>query len=277
VPDLAAAGTRAASRVAERSLELSPPKAAEPDDRSIHAPFVVADPNARTAGMIREGLGADRVQRGLVDPYFHTLGAAMAEQWRAEEQVDAKGMSGFLKEAARGMKAGAKAWGRAWAHAASQYGATGTVDLGQAFDAQRRLLDNIPHGYTEQVPGQLKSSRIALVRLVQRPNGKLLHVELVQPSIDPDMDAEIMRELRTGQMVMPVPPVSGQGIHDPIRSVWAFQLVVSIAPPIPALSGSFDLQSIFDPGWRRAHGSSLDMQLPLSRRIEKHVDLVSVE
>src|SRR6185312_16358410 len=118
----------------------------------------------------------------------------------------------------------------------------------------------------------------ALVRITQGLNGKLLHVELVQPSIDPAMDAEVMRELKRGEMVLPVPPTNGMGIHDPIRSIWAFQLTISIAPPVPMVSGSFDIEALFDKKTRDEMGGSLfDVRMPLSRRISKRVDLVSVE
>lgn len=279
IPDLASAGTAAANRVAEQALKLDrPPTLQAPDDRSIQAPFVIDDRNERVAGMLREGLGRDRVERGMVDPYFHELGQKMASQWKPEKLVDEKGMKGFLAEAGRGLKAGATEWVRAWGKAAEAYGKSGNPgDTGGPFEADGRLKENIPPGFTQTMPSQLTSSRIALVRLTQRPDGHLLHVELVQPSIDPVMDAEIMRELRGGEMVMPVPPTRGQGIHNPIRSIWAFQLAISIAPPVPMVTGSFDLEALFDKKMREEMGGLVDVRMPLSRRITKRVDLVSVE
>lgn len=280
LPDLAAAGTRAAGRVAEDALALDrPPALQDPDDRSIQAPFVVDDENERVNGMLREALGRDRVERGMVDPYFKQLGDKMASAWKPEKLVDEKGMKGFLEETARGLKTGAADWMNAWSQAAEQYGKTGNPGYdGNPYDIDGRLRDNIPAGVTQYTPHQLQSTRIALVRLTQQPDGHLLHVELVQPSIDPLMDHEIMRELRSGEMVMPVPPVKGQGIHNPIRSVWAFQLTVSIAPPVPMLSGAFDLDALFDKKMREEMGGKIvDVRMPLSRRITKRVDLVSVE
>jgi hypothetical protein len=277
-PNLADAATRSANRVAENSLALNPPKPeAQPEDRSIQAPFVVEDPNARVSSMLREGLGRDRVERGLVDPYFRDLGQKMAEQWKPEKKVDAKGLRGFLEEAGRGLREGVGEYATSWMAHAEQYGKTGKLTDDDPYDSDGRLKEQIPHGITEQLPTELRSSRIALVRLTQRPDGHLLHVELVQPSVDPAMDAEVMRELKLGEMVLPVPPARGQGIHDPIRSVWAFELTVSITPPIPMVHGTFDLAAIFDKKMRDEMGGIVDVRMPLSRRITKQVTLVSVE
>jgi len=277
-PDLSAAATRAADRVSQTSLALAPPVLTAPEDRSIQAPFVIADPNARVASMLREGLGRSRVERGLVDPYFSQLGEAMDRQWEAEKHVDEKGMKGFLEEMGRGLREGA----RAYVAAASEYGRTGTIaGAGGPMGPDGRLQVPLhePLGGSEQLPGMWRSTRVALVRLTQRPDGHLLAVELVQPSIDAAMDAEILRELRRGTMKLPVPPTEGQGIHDPIRSIWAFQLVVSIAPPVPnVIGGTFDLDALFDKKTREENGGSLvDVRLPLSRRITKRVQLISVE
>ena len=279
-PNLADAATRSADRVAQNSLALHPPKLPPPpEDRSIQAPFVIDNPNERVASMLREPLARDRVERGMYDPYFHQMCEAMAKQWQAEKKVDEKGLKGFLDEAARGLASGTQEWMRAWQAAAEQYGKTGNPgDIGGPYDIDGRLKDNIPPGFTQTMPTQLASSRIALVRITQGLNGKLLHVELVQPSIDPAMDAEVMRELKHGEMVLPVPPTNGMGIHDPIRSIWAFQLTISIAPPVPMVSGSFDIEALFDKKTRDEMGGSLiDVRMPLSRRISKRVDLVSVE
>ncbi|MBS2030211.1 MAG: TonB C-terminal domain-containing protein [Deltaproteobacteria bacterium] len=279
-PNLADAATRSADRVAQNSLALEPPKLPPPpEDRSVQAPFVIDNPNERVASMLREPLGRDRVERGMYDPYFHQMGEAMSKQWQAEKKVDEKGLKGFLDEAARGLAVGAQQWMLAWQAAAEQYGKTGNPgDIDGPYDIDGRLKEHIPPGVTQTMPNQLSSSRIALVRITQGLNGKLLHVELVQPSIDPAMDAEVMRELKLGEMVLPVPPTKGMGIHDPIRSIWAFQLTVSIAPPAPMISGSFDIEALFDKKTREEMGGSLvDVRLPLSRRISKRVDLVSVE
>jgi hypothetical protein len=190
-------------------------------------------------------------------------------------------MKGFLEELGRGLREGTRDFARAYAAQADEYGRTGTVsgsDEPAGPDGRLEIPMHAPLGSSAQLPGMWTNTRVALVRLTQDPHGHLLHVELVQPSIDPSMDAEILRELRLGQMTLPVPPSDGQGIHDPIRSIWAFQLVVSIAPPLPnAIGGTFDLDALFDKKTREENGGVIDVRLPLSRRIYKHVELISVE
>lgn len=274
-PDLAHAATRAAESLTARQVLPSPPVL---EDRSIQAPFAIEDTNARVSAMLREGLGRDRVERGMVDPYFREMGGAMTKAWNPEPKVDAKGLAGFLSEAGRGLRANASQYAAAWMAAAERYGKSGSPgDLEGPLDPDGRLKEHIPPGITEQQGHHLKSTRIALVRLTQKLDGRLLHVELVQPSIDAEMDREILRELRAGEMVMPVPPHEGLGIHDPIRSLWAFQLTVDIAPPVPMVSGRFDIEAFFDRKSREEMGGLIDVRMPLSRRISKQVSLLAVE
>ena len=274
-PDLAHAATRAADSLVSRQVLPTDPAR---EDRSIQAPFAIEDPNARVAGMLREGLGRDRVDRGMVDPYFRSMGGAMTRAWKPEPKVDAKGLKGFLSEAGRGVRAGVSDYASAWLAAAAAYGKSGSPgDLEGPLDPDGRLKEHIPPGITEQHASHLRSTRIALIRLTQKLDGRLMHVELVQPSIDPEMDREILRELRGGEMVVPVPPHEGLGIHDPIRSLWAFQLTVDIAPPVPMVSGTFDLDALFDRKTREEMGGLIDVRMPLSRRISKQVSLIAVE
>ena len=48
---------------------------------------------------------------------------------------------------------------------------------------------------------------VVLIRLTQGRDGHILRVDLVAPSDNPALDAEVLRDLKTGQMVLPVPPV----------------------------------------------------------------------
>jgi hypothetical protein len=112
-----------------------------------------------------------------------------------------------------------------------------------------------------------------VVRLTQSRAGRLLDVELVLPSGNPAVDAAVMRGLRGGETVLPVPPTEGMGIRDPIRSLWAFQLSIKVCPPAPVLSGNFDIAAPFD----RKIGNGAGVCIPLDRTIEKHVELLEVD
>ena len=58
-----------------------------------------------------------------------------------------------------------------------------------------------------------------------------------------------------------------------MHTIWAFQLVVDIAPPAPILGATFDDSMLWDKRLR----DQLDVRLPLSRRILKSVTLLSVD
>jgi hypothetical protein len=135
--------------------------------------------------------------------------------------------------------------------------------------------DMTDRGLMAEVTGNAFTHRGAvLVRLTQSRAGKLINVELVAPSGNPSLDAMVIGGLRSGATVLPTPPESGMGIHDPIRSLWAFELVVKICPPIPTmLNGSFDVAAPFD----RKLGSAVNVCVPMDRTIKQKVELLSVD
>ena len=72
--------------------------------------------------------------------------------------------------------------------------------------------------------------------------------------------------MRAAASKLPPPPPSGLGIKEPIVSLWEFELIVSISPPVPTVTFEFDEALQF-----------LDVRLPLDRRVYKKVKLVAVE
>ena len=113
---------------------------------------------------------------------------------------------------------------------------------------------------------QFKATRRATIRVTQDPNGKLVKVELVAPSNDSAVDKEAMADVRAAAEKMPPPPAEALEGRTELISTWAFELVVSISPPIPTFTFEFDEALGF-----------IDARLPLDRRIYKKVRLVSVD
>jgi hypothetical protein len=113
---------------------------------------------------------------------------------------------------------------------------------------------------------QFRMTRRAIIRVVQAVDGKLLKVELVQPSQDAKVDKEAIVDVRAAAEKLPPPPPEALEGKATLSSLWSFELVVSISPPVPTFSFEFD----------EALGV-IDARLPLDRRIYKKVRLVSVE
>jgi len=111
-----------------------------------------------------------------------------------------------------------------------------------------------------------RATKRATVRVVQETSGRLRSVQLLSPSNDPELDRMAVEDVRAAAEKMPAPPKEGLGIKDPIVSLWEFQLIVSISPPIPTVTFEFDEVLGF-----------IDPRMPLDRRIYKRIRLVGVE
>lgn len=128
------------------------------------------------------------------------------------------------------------------------------VDLDQRKELQKQMRE------------AFKATRRAVIRVVQDQRGKLTKVELVQPSNDSKVDREALADVRSAAEKLPPPPPEALEGRTSISSLWSFELVVSISPPVPSFTFEFDEALGF-----------IDMRLPLDRRIYKKVRLVSVE
>jgi hypothetical protein len=212
--------------------------------------------------MIDAEQGKARVQRGLVDPYFGQVSHALVKGWNPEPKGTQVSLANFVRNFEQNSATGMRIYGEL----AENYGRSGGSPVGpdepHGAQTQREAVQSLNRKMREA----WKETRRTLVRITHGAGGLLQRVELVQSSANPEMDAEILRQLQQGELVLPVPPASGRGIHSPIRSVWSFQLVISISPPIPAVMGSFDEVT-----------GKLDLRLPLDRRVYKYVELVSVD
>jgi TonB family protein len=217
-----------------------------------------------------EALGKGKVQRGLVHPYFSQLGKSLLKSWDAERAVTSNGLKGFLEQA----KENNKAWNNIWRDRAAAYGASGSpleadpaLKPGRrppAFNANPNL--DARRAMRQQMREEFQSTRRAVIRVVQDAQGRLLEVTLVSPSNNVQVDKEALKDVRAAAEQLPPPPPEALAGKQTLTSLWQFELIISITPPIPTLSFEFDEALQF-----------VDMRLPLDRRIYKRVRLLSVQ
>ncbi|MDP3234978.1 MAG: TonB C-terminal domain-containing protein [Myxococcales bacterium] len=248
----------------------------EPDDepRGLHAPSVSKD---LVGALTKETIGRGKVDRGLVHPYYVTLGKALIKNWDADRAVSKKGLAGFGEQFVQN----SKVFNEIWLDRASQFGATGApMDAPVSNDNASRRTATVTNNIqgiggvdlearkevSRQMREQFKATRRATIRVTQNTDGRLVKVELVAPSNDAAVDKEAMADVRAAAEKLPPPPAEALEGRSELISTWAFELVVSISPPIPTFTFEFDEALGF-----------IDARLPLDRRIYKKVRLVSVD
>lgn len=222
---------------------------------------------------VKKTLGRGRVDRGLVNSYYATLGKALIKTWDADRAVSQFGLKGYVEQFGENTKV----FNNIWKDRAAEFGRTGNPygdDSSGASDINRRIDARLPGGYDAQaqraankkVADAFRSTKRATIRVVQALNGNLLKVELVEPSNDARVDNEALADVRAAAEKLPPPPPEETEGKEQLSSLWQFELIVSISPPIPTLTFEFDEALGF-----------IDARLPLDRRIYKRVRLVSVE
>ena len=230
-------------------------------------------PKDLVGSLAKETLGMGRVDRGLVHPYYSQLGKALMKNWDAD-RVAKNGLKGLLEQTGENMKI----YNEIWADRASTYGRSGNPlgDLPNTTNRRAAVSDRVGglmgvdldqrKELQKQMREAYKATRRAVIRVVQDAGGKLLKVELVQPSSDAQIDKEALVDVRSAAEKLPPPPPEALEGRATLSSIWSFELIVSISPPIPSFTFEFDEALGF-----------IDMRLPLDRRIYKKVRLVSVE
>jgi hypothetical protein len=175
-----------------------------------------------------------------------------------------------------GLAKGLVEYGAIWAEQASRYGSTGSPFGPGEVPMGLGSLAAVPEGISTRISDQMavaramseksKARHAALVRIVQRADGRLVSVELVRPSDDSSVDAQALRDLRQAAASLPAPTASALAGRPTVASVWEFSLEVSITPPLPMITVHFDEVL-----------GILDARVPLDRRLFKLVRLVSVD
>jgi TonB family protein len=247
------------------SVAVSPPDGGVPgDEPARNAERIVSN-------LALESMGKGKVERGLVHPYFSQLGKSLLKVWDAERAVSSQGFKGFLEQA----QENSKAWNGIWRDRAAAYGASGSpLEEDASLKPSRRPPPTVGgnpnlearRAMRQQMREEFRATRRAIIRVVQDAQGQLLEVTLVSPSNNTQVDREAIKDVRTAAEQLPPPPPEALAGKQTLTSLWQFELIISITPPVPTLSFEFDEALQF-----------VDMRLPLDRRIYKRVRLLSVQ
>jgi hypothetical protein len=252
------------------TLSLDAGQRPDADPSELHGLARERDVVGTTA---KDTIGRGRIDRGLVHPYYSQLGKTLIKNWDAD-RVAKSGLKGFTEQAAENFKLS----NEIWLDRAAAFGKSGAPMDGESLGTNRRaVVTNQIQGISgvdldarkemqRQMKDLYKATRRATIRVVQDHAGKLLKVELVEPSNDQNVDREAIKDVRAAAEKLPPPPDEVFEGKDQLSSLWSFELIVSISPPIPTVTFEFDEALGF-----------LDTRLPLDRRIYKKVRLVAVE
>ena len=240
--------------------------------RGLHAPAIPKDLVGEAA---RETLGRGRVERGLVHPYYSQLGKALTKTWNIDRVLK---QGGGLKAYGQQLGENFKIGNEIWLNKAAQYGRSGNP-LGDVKLPEQRTgpmndrvggLNGTDLAARKEMGRQMqetfRSTKRASIRVVQDADGKLIKVELLSPSNDAQVDKEALADVRAAAQSLPAPPAEAVGKSGQLSSIWSFELIVSISPPVPTFTFEFDEVSGF-----------IDPRLPLDRRVYKKIRLESVE
>ncbi|NVJ07989.1 TonB C-terminal domain-containing protein [Myxococcus sp. AM001] len=238
-------------------------------DGGVVDPHAPPSAQALVEELVSESVGRGRVERGLVHPYYGQLGKALMKAWDADRAVKEHGLQGYFD---MGMERG-RAYSRIWMERASDYGASGSFAAknGPGEDRRRPLSTagdptlNARRELRQQMRQEFRTTRRALIRVIQDTKGNLVDVHLLEPSHEPQVDKEALKDVRAMAEKLPPPPDEAVGGRARLTSVWEFELLISISPPVPTFSFEFDEALGF-----------IDARLPLDRRIYKRVRLVEV-
>lgn len=219
--------------------------------------------------LVSEGIGRGKVERGLVHPYFSQLGKKLVDIWDADRSVKEHGLQGYFD---MGMERG-RAYSRIWMERAEHYGSSGSFGAKTSAESDRRRPVSTVGDPTlqarrelrEKMREEFRATRRATIRVEQDAEGRLLDVRLVSPSHQPEVDQEAIKDVRAAAEKLPPPPPEAVGGRERIVSLWQFELILSISPPIPTFTFEFDEALGF-----------IDTRLPLDKRIYKRVRLLEV-
>jgi hypothetical protein len=228
----------------------------------LHAPRVPADLFAETAA---EAIGRRRAELGIVDPYFRELGKALEQGWAVDRKAPPPET---LEEAAKEVGKAIARFKDVWLEGAERWGKTGNPlagGVGEAFDhgvladgsermkAQLKLEETMRAGFT--------SERRAVIRVVQDEDGKVLLVELVEPSQDREMDVQALADVRSMAERLPPPPPDLLGTRTRLSSFWSFEIRLRVIPPTTGVAFEFDEKGV-------------EPLIPFGHQIKKRVRLL---
>ncbi|RMG15281.1 MAG: TonB family protein, partial [Deltaproteobacteria bacterium] len=233
-----------------------------------------------------EALARDRVQAGIVDPYFGALRERFGRHFEPDWGTLDPALSG------KSVVAALTRWAKDWQGTAQRYGEKGTP----YFEGEQPsgLGDTLPQPYTGGDPtlaqldqmhtvwrdwaaGRIGGIELdALVRVVQAPDGTLLEVEVVRSSGKPRYDQLAVEAVREALAEPLVPERQGKGVGlggAQIVSLWKFRTRFSVVPPAVALPGMAGGIAVTPMAGVDETG---DLKYPLEPVVKPQVELVAV-
>ena len=260
-------------RAPQLAIEPMLPNTVTPSTIAVAIPDAGVTVEENVAQWTRQAVGEQRAQSGLVHTYYATLGKALLKGWDADRPLKTTGLQAYREQFVENTRI----WNNIWQQHAEVFGKSGSPFIEAPPTANRRapVNDRSPLGTVDAVDKRalnkqmretFKATRRAKVKVTQDATGKLLDVKLIEPSHDANVDREAVADIRAAAERLPVPPTELAKEGAQLVSIWNFELVISITPPIPTFSFEFDEAVGF-----------IDARLPLDRRIYKKVRLVSVE
>jgi len=211
----------------------------------VHAPRIPKDVVGEAAA---EAVGKRRAELGVVDPYFREVARALEGGWTADRR-DPPPQS--LAEAVRDFGKAVERFKDVWLEGADRFGKTGNPlpeGVGQAFDhgllASGSDQMKAMVGYQTLMSAGFTSVRRAVLRVVQDETGKIVLVELVEPSRDRDMDRQALMDVRAAAERLPPPPAALLGRKSQLSSFWTFEIKLRVIPPSTGIAFEFDEKGI---------------------------------
>lgn len=211
----------------------------------IHAPRIPKDLVGET---VAEAQGRHRAELGIVDPYFRQVEKALEGSWHADQRAPPPQT---LAETVRDFGTALQRFKDVWLEGADRYGKTGNPlpeGVGEVFD-HNVLADGSDHmkqvmGYQTLMSAGFTSVRRAVLRVVQDDTGKIVLVELVEPSRDRDMDRQALADVRAAAEKLPPPPASLLGRKSQLSSFWTFEIKLRVIPPTTGIAFEFDEKGV---------------------------------
>jgi TonB family protein len=208
---------------------VPPPEPGPPGTR-LRAPAHPASPQELATETARDTIARRRTESGLTHSYFGDMGRALVRRFR-QSHADVE------REQKLGAKVAQKA--RDVGSVLSRSGemedplahprrvdplASGPASHPMLEDAQKRLAYSLPNKWTH-------SEGVAVVRLTQDADGKVLSVEILAPSGHVGLDqAAVTAVKELGEELPSLPPEVLMG-RDSVVSEWKFELLRTVGGP----------------------------------------------
>jgi TonB family protein len=220
---------------------VPPPEPGPPGTR-LHAPARPASPQELATETARDTIARRRAESGLTHSYFGDMGRVLARRFQQSHAEVESGRTTREKVAQKARDVGSVLSRSGEMEDPDKHPrrvdplASGPASHPMLEDAQKRLAYSLPHKWTH-------SEGVAMVRLTQGADGKVLSVELLAPSGNGGLDqAAVTAVKELGEELPSLPPevLMGRGS---VVSEWKFELLRSVGGPAGngvGIVGTFD-------------------------------------